>query len=1011
MATAAPVILYNGSGNENPLMETPSTWPEPPEYYANWGVFDGMEPPYIRLSGQSGESRDWAVALTFANLPAAVSGGSLQMHIRAASSASVSVWLETSTGNGPAKTYSLTANQTSSLDISLSDLGIALPAVVSKMHLRLNQVPANQHTTVFLDNIMFSGTANPGSSNADNSSSSFSSGTSSSGTVSSPSISKPYNEYLISADTVVLSDYAKTLGGGIYGNVLELGADTKVYGNASAGTKCFLRERAGISDTLIRSVPCARQNGISIGREIRKRTDYSHTWMGSVSAGSLDKSVAIDADELLLPGAYGNLRVDARSTVRLQSGSYAFQSIHTEPDAKWVFDLSNGPVKIYVQSGMRLADRNVFSISGGNPSEIEWHVSSGDLDMGTDGKFFGRFIAPSSSIRLATRSHIVGGVEARHFRMEPQSTVSMEPRAEEISHSEYNFGPFWDRNAFRYRSALPQSVSSLEMHVYAQGFGIAVDGSESRNVSLEKTSQKVSVKLSRPFMADFPPEAFSSTYEFAFGKTSNYRVYWNPASPCVSNCHGTSEETALRSFSQALAEAQRDGLEVRMTGGEWEVPEEHGVFPVGLELVGTEKPFWELSSFSEIPTLNVKNTPIELAGKSPRRLTGLHMTGGTDGALKASTEKLELISMAFTRNESKGNGGAVYYGGKGLFAGKTLLLESGKGNRGGGAFVDGNAEIEDLVCSGNSSMQEGGCLYVLGSLRLANAVFHGNRSRKEGGAFQARSASVLNATAVGNESGGSVFAGGSGSVANSVFRQNSGGDIPGSWTAQYSAFPSGRNGTGNVSGDPKFMDEKNPAGDAHFFGYDAGLILADKSPALKGSKVEGTPELDLLGTERGKDVAMGAYGDYSDDGNAFQYVTWDFGNLKKAVPGRPLFSSFSDQNLEDYIGYGRIITRLVKKHSKTKISKAIVRITLMDSTANAYPDSKPIDVPFYWYREEDGKYLFSTFIHAINQDYDAGKHGRMVLFSKDPSDQGVYDNVIVIHAKEITDRFKYKVLK
>jgi predicted outer membrane repeat protein len=53
--------------------------------------------------------------------------------------------------------------------------------------------------------------------------------------------------------------------------------------------------------------------------------------------------------------------------------------------------------------------------------------------------------------------------------------------------------------------------------------------------------------------------------------------------------------------------------------------------------------------------------------------------------------------MAFTDNESKNDGGAVYY--------------NGKGNKGGAAFIDGNAEIENLVCSGNSSLTMGDALH------------------------------------------------------------------------------------------------------------------------------------------------------------------------------------------------------------------------------------------------------------------------------------------------------------
>jgi hypothetical protein len=160
VGNAAPVVLYNGSGNETPLMESSSrTFPEPPEYYANWGNQDGMIPPYIRLSGQANETRDWSGAFTFANLPVKSSGVSLQMQARATSNASLSIWLETENGNSDIKTYSLSANQTSNLDFDIA-----------------------------------------------------------------PSAT------LIAADSVSISDYSKTLGGSIYGNVLEIKVGANRHG-------------------------------------------------------------------------------------------------------------------------------------------------------------------------------------------------------------------------------------------------------------------------------------------------------------------------------------------------------------------------------------------------------------------------------------------------------------------------------------------------------------------------------------------------------------------------------------------------------------------------------------------------------------------------------------------------------------------------------------------------------------------------------------------------------------
>ncbi|MDR0517305.1 MAG: hypothetical protein LBH25_09715, partial [Fibromonadaceae bacterium] len=232
--------------------------------------------------------------------------------------------------------------------------------------------------------------------------------------------------------------------------------------------------------------------------------------------------------------------------------------------------------------------------------------------------------------------------------------------------------------------------------------------------------------------------------------------------------------------------------------------------------------------------------------------------------------------------------------------------------------------------------------------------------------------------------------------------------------AQHSFFPSGRSGTGNKSGDPKFTDEKNPAGTARFFGYDAGLVLADKSPALAGSKVDGVPERDLLGAERGKDVAMGAYGDYSDDGNTFQYGKWAYGKFEPTPQmQQPLFPGFPAQEAIDYVGhggYGRMIRRLVRQHSKTKIDHATVRITVLDSNFKAYPDIKPVDVVFYRTDSEDGKYVFETLKqHPLLPGYDPNKHGRLILFSKDPEDQGIHGSFLIIHAKSSTDNFKYEV--
>jgi len=152
-----------------------------------------------------------------------------------------------------------------------------------------------------------------------------------------------------------------------------------------------------------------------------------------------------------------------------------------------------------------------------------------------------------------------------------------------------------------------------------------------------------------------------------------------------------------------------------------------------------------------------------------------------------------------------------------------------------------------------------------------------------------------------------------------------------------------------------------------------------------------------------------------DDG-LFQYGELVDGKFEPVLRMRqPAFASLSSQGMIDHVGYGgygRVIKRLVEKYDQTKISKATVRIIVLDSAFNRYPDIVPVDVMFYRTGEtENNKYVFQTLIHEpLDPDYDPEKHGRLILFSRDPKDQGIHGNFHVIHVKGPGDNFRYEVV-
>ena len=153
------VTLYSGS-EEGSMEESTRTFPEQPEWKANWGNFGKMVPPYIRLSGQKASKGDWTGALLF---PASinVAGGTLSMDVRATQGVKFGVWIGT---RGEGKTFykNLAPNETYSLEIPAAQLGVQAPFTLNKINIGLFGMEAYQYTTLFVDNIAVSCAAGAG---------------------------------------------------------------------------------------------------------------------------------------------------------------------------------------------------------------------------------------------------------------------------------------------------------------------------------------------------------------------------------------------------------------------------------------------------------------------------------------------------------------------------------------------------------------------------------------------------------------------------------------------------------------------------------------------------------------------------------------------------------------------------------------------------------------------------------------------------------------------------------
>lgn len=149
------VSLYS-NGEAGKMEQAGMTFPEAPEWSANWGVMEGLTPPYIRWSGMKNRAGDWTGNLSLSNLPVTVRGGNLSFKVRVTQNAKFGIWLVSQSGSGMVKRFDLDANRTYGLEVPVSELAGAEQVSVKNVGVGLFGVPANQYTTLFVDDISFS---------------------------------------------------------------------------------------------------------------------------------------------------------------------------------------------------------------------------------------------------------------------------------------------------------------------------------------------------------------------------------------------------------------------------------------------------------------------------------------------------------------------------------------------------------------------------------------------------------------------------------------------------------------------------------------------------------------------------------------------------------------------------------------------------------------------------------------------------------------------------------------
>ena len=145
----------------------------------------------------------------------------------------------------------------------------------------------------------------------------------------------------------------------------------------------------------------------------------------AVSTTSTAVIVSWDSTVELPPGEYGAVQMRDRSTLRLTSGSYSFQSLNVGTDALLVFDATSGPVSVSVNEGAHFGDR-VEVVSVGTERFPAFLYSNASIEFGHDG-LYEVFASAQGSITVRDRTYVAGCLQSNASVWLGHDTALVEP--------------------------------------------------------------------------------------------------------------------------------------------------------------------------------------------------------------------------------------------------------------------------------------------------------------------------------------------------------------------------------------------------------------------------------------------------------------------------------------------------------------------------------------------------------------------------------------------------------
>lgn len=209
----------------------------------------------------------------------------------------------------------------------------------------------------------------------------------------------------------------------------EIGAGARITGDVLSSGSAWLRSYALVQGNLTANSITAGQAGSKvIGTQSSGVSVPSIPIDNStVTAGTTAITLANNEIRTLAPGNYGAIYANAKSALRLSSGTYNFSSLNLQPDVVLRINIIAGaPIRINILGDVNFGDRTAVVVDGGDASQVRFHCTSTKTTdafrIGTSVSFVGVVSAPLGEIHVYSgnpASTVSGALWGKAVKIEP----------------------------------------------------------------------------------------------------------------------------------------------------------------------------------------------------------------------------------------------------------------------------------------------------------------------------------------------------------------------------------------------------------------------------------------------------------------------------------------------------------------------------------------------------------------------------------------------------------------